>query len=361
MKNIVILGSTGKIGTGVLEVVRAHHDEFKIVGLSTNTNVKLLKQQVQEFKPLVVGIGEKDLVNIATLKEVDLVVVAVVGLAGLLPTLAAIKKGKNIALATKEVLVVAGEIVTQEAKKNRVRIIPIDSEHSAIFQCLHSGKKMEIKKLILTMGKGPIAKMNIKDLEKVTINHIINRPEWDMGNKITIDCATCINKSFEVIEAKWLFNVMPHQIEVVVHPEYMCHSLVEFKDGSIIAELGTPDMKRYIQYALFYPHRKPKKITKGLDIVGKKLSFEKTPYKKFPGLQLGFYAIKTGGTMPAVLHGADETAVKAFISRKISFTQIPLVIQRVMDEHKVIQHPNLKQILISEKWGREFAHKIISN
>jgi len=359
MKRIAILGSTGTIGRAVLEVVRAYPHDFKIVGLSTNTNVTLLKEQVSEFKPSIYGIGEKDLIKVATTEETDLVVVSVVGLSGLLPTLAAIRNGKNIAIATKEVLVVAGELVMKEAQKYNVRIIPIDSEHSALFQCLRSGKVNEVKKLIITMGKGPIAKMNKKELADVTLEQIKNRPVWKMGNKITIDSATCLNKSFEVIEARWLFNIPPNHIKVVVHPEYICHSLIEFIDGSIISEMGTPDMKRYIQHALFFPERKEMRVTKGIALENKTLHFEKAPYSKFPGLRLGFDAIERGGTLPAVMHGADESTVEAYLLNKISFIDIPKIIKETMKLHKVTKNPTLEQILFAEKWGQETAKKLI--
>ncbi len=359
MKKIAVLGSTGTIGRGVLDIVRAFPYDFKVVGLTTNTNIKLLKEQAAEFKPLDTGIGEKDLMKIATMKEADIIIVAVVGLSGLLPTLAAIRNGKDIAIATKEVLVVAGELVMKEAKKYSVRIIPIDSEHSAIFQCLRSGEKKEVKKLILTMGKGQIAKMKKEELSSVTLEQITNRQVWKMGDKITIDSATCLNKSFEVIEARWLFNIEPSKIHVVVHPEYICHSMVEFADGSIISEMGTPDMKRYIQFALFYPERKKMRITQGIDITDKTLSFEKAPYDKFPGLKLGFDAIKKGGTMPAVMHGADESAVEAFLSKKISFTDIPMIIRKTIAAHIIISKPTLEEIISAEKWGQVYANKLI--
>lgn len=359
MKKIAILGSTGTIGRGVLDIVRAFPHDFKVVGLSTNTNIKLLKEQAAEFKPLYIGVGEKDLIKIATIKDADLVIIAVVGLSGLLPTLAAIRNGKDVAIATKEVLVVAGELVMGEAKKNKVHLIPIDSEHSAIFQCLRSGEGKEVNKIILTMGKGKIAAMKKEDLSSITIEQITNRQVWKMGNKITIDSATCLNKSFEVIEARWLFNIEPSKIHVVVHPEYICHSMVEFVDGSIISEMGTPDMKRYIQFALFYPERKKMCVTQGIDITNKTLSFEKAPYDKFPGLKLGFDAIKKGGTMPAVMHGADESAVGAFLSKKISFTDIPLIIKKTMKVHTIISNPTLEEIISAEKWGQIYAKKLI--
>lgn len=359
MKKIVVLGSTGIIGRGVLDVVRAYPDDLKIIGLSANTNISLLKEQIQEFHPEVIGIGEKDLKKAALTKGADLVVIAVVGISGLLPTLAAIRSGKNVAIATKEVLVLAGELIMKEAKKNNVAVIPIDSEHSAIFQCLHAGLAKEVKNITLTMGKGSIAAMNKKDLSSVGLEQIFNRKVWKMGNKITIDSATCMNKSFEVVEARWLFNIRPSKIKIVVHPEYICHSMVEFQDGSTIVEMGSADMKRYIQYALFYPQRKKMRITNSVDLINKTISFEKAPYDKFPALKLGFQAIQKGGTLPAVMHGADESAVNAFLARKISFTDIPLYIKQTMDNHTIIHNPDINEIINAEEWGRVQANKYI--
>lgn len=359
MKKIVILGSTGYIGRQALEVARAYPNDFKIIGLSANKNKKLLEKQIKEFKPMVTSIGGKNLEKIATHPDADLVLVAVVGLAGLKPTLAAIKERKNIALATKEVLVLAGELVMNEVKKNKVNIIPVDSEHSAIFQCLKTGRKKEIKRIILTMGKGRFANMSQKDLAKITLKDIYKHPTWIMGNKITIDSATCLNKSFEVIEAKWLFDLSSEKIEIIVHPEYLCHSLVEFIDGSIVAEFGTQDMRRYIQYALFYPERKKTVITSNIDLFNKKINFEPPPFDKFPGLKLGFEALKIGGTMPAVMHGADDTAVEAFIKDKIKFTDIAKVIKETMLDHQVIKKPDLEEILKANEWGKVRAKKLI--
>lgn len=362
-KKIAILGSTGKIGSQTLEVIKSYPKEFKVVGLACGHQSKKFDQQVKEFRPKIKASAEKDgeqgVVKVAVQPDVELVVVAVVGMAGLAPTLAAIKAGKDIALATKEVLVVAGELVMKEIRKRKVKLIPLDSEHSAIFQCLHSGNKKEIKRLILTMGKGPIAKMSKKQLEKVNIKDIFNRPAWSMGQKIAVDSATCMNKAFEIIEAKWLFGVFPEQIEVVVHPEYLCHSLVEFVDGSIVTELGSPDMKRYIQYALFYPERKKTKVSSFVELVGKKITFEKPPFEKFPCLKLGHKALKAGGTMPAAMHGADRTAVDAFLEKKIGFTDIPKIVEETMKNHKSIKNPSLVQILRAEKWGQEKAKSLI--
>lgn len=361
MKKIVILGSTGHIGSQALEIIRAFPKEFKVVGLSANSNKNLLEEQIKEFHPIKTSLGGKDLIKVATLKEADLVVVAVVGLAGLEPTLAAIKAKKNIALATKEVLVVGGPIVINEVKKNKVKLIPIDSEHGAIFQCLQKGRQKEIKKIFLTMGKGRFASMSQKELAKIKLKDIYKKPTWIMGGKITIDSATCVNKSFEVIEARWLFNLPPEKIEVIVHPEYICHSMVEFKDGSIIAELGSKDMKRYIQYALFYPERKEMKVTSSIDLYNKRLSFEPPPFEKFPGLELGYQALQSGGTMPAVLHGADDSAVSAFVEDKIDFLDIPQVIKKTMKKHQVIKNPSLQEIIQAENWARDYTKGLILN
>jgi len=359
MKKIVILGSTGHIGRQTLEVIRAYPKEFKVVGLSANKNRRLLEKQALEFKPVDTAIGEKDLIKIATLSEADLIVVAVVGLAGLKPTLAAISAKKNIALATKEVLVLAGKLVMDEVKKNRVELIPLDSEHSAIFQCLQAGRKKEIKKIILTMGKGRFATMSKKQLMKVTLEDIYEHPTWKMGNKITIDSATCLNKSFEVVEAKYLFDLPNDKIGIAIHPEHLCHSLVEFIDGSMIAEFGVADMRRYIQYALFYPERKKAKTTSSFDLFNKTITFEPPPFNKFPGLGLGFKAIQSGETMPAVMHGADDVVVEAFVKGEIRFTDIPEIINITMNNHQTIKNPDLDKILKAEQWGKNYAKKLI--
>jgi len=359
MKKIVILGSTGVIGRQALEIIRAYPKELKVIGLSAYKNIELLKKQIKEFKPQQTACGNEDLTRIATLKEADLVLISVVGTAGLRPTLAAIRAKKNVALATKEVLVLAGGLVMNEVKKNKVQLIPVDSEHSAIFQCLHSGINKEIKRIILTMGKGRFAFMSHQELEKVSLKTIYEKPTWRMGQKISVDSATCLNKSFEVIEAKWLFDLSEKQISIVVHPEYLCHSMVEFQDGSIIAEIGTADMRRYIQYALFYPERKKAKITDSVDLINKKISFEPPPINKFPGLNLGHKAVVSGGTMPAVLHGADDSAVDAFIRGEIKFTNIPSIIKQTMENHRVKKNPCLNEIFKAEEWARGYSKKII--
>ena len=272
---------------------------------------------------------------------------------------AAIKLSKDIGLANKETLVLAGNIVMKLAKERNASIIPIDSEHSALFQALKSGARHEINRLILTMGKGPIAAMDKSRLSEVTMQDVLNRPVWDMGMKINVDSATCVNKAFEVIEARWLFDVPADKISIVVHPQYLCHSLVEFKDGSIICELGTADMRRYTQYALFYPDRGIGPKESFIDLFERPIVFEKPPFEKFPCLGMGNYVVEKGGTMPAVFHGADTAAVRAFMDGNIKFTDIPRIIQETMDAHKIIEEPELDAILDSEKWAEEYANTLV--
>lgn len=375
VKRISILGSTGSIGTQTLDIIRRHPDQFKVVGLTANTNIEKLQEQIAEFCPEAVCVtdeekalliradipvykGEEGLKKIATLDS-DLLINALVGSSGLIPTLEAIRKGITIGLANKETLVLAGEIVTREAAKHNVTIIPIDSEHSALFQSLKSGKASEIRNIYLTMGKGRIAEMNDEQLRNVTMKDIFNRPAWNMGNKVTIDSATCMNKAFEIIEAKWLFGVASEQIKVIVHPDYICHSLVEFNDGSIITELGTPDMKRYTQYALFYPVRANVTVSSFADLYGKTLSFERPAYDKFPCLSMGHYALEQGGIMPAVLHGADHIAVKAFSENKIGFMDIPKVIAATLKKTHNIMNPDINQIIEAEKNAQKTALEVL--
>lgn len=376
MKRIVILGSTGSIGTQALDIIRQHRDKFKVVGLTAHHNIEKLQEQIAEFKPEAVCItdsqkasgfktdvpllqGEEGLKEIAT-TDSDLLINAIVGSAGLIPTLEAIKRGITVGLANKETLVLAGEIVMREAAKYNVTIIPIDSEHSALFQSLKSGRNSEIKHLILTMGKGKIADMSHEQLKHVSMKDIFSRPAWNMGNKITIDSATCMNKTFEIIEAKWLFGVSSQQIKVIVHPDYICHSLVEFNDGSIITEFGTPDMRRYTQYALFYPERVEASVSSFMDLYDKTLRFEKPPFEKFPCLSMGYTVLEMGGIMPAVLHGADFVAVNAFIENKIGFMDIPKVIAATLERTKNIPNPNINQIIEAEQNGRQLAQEVLT-
>lgn len=377
MKRIVILGSTGSIGTQALDIIRQHPDKFKVVGLTANSRIDILEGQVKEFAPTAICVtdGEKErelrtrlegsqvtflgLNEIATL-ECNLLINALVGSAGLIPTLEAIRKGTTIGLANKETLVMAGEIVMREAAKHQVTIIPIDSEHSALFQSLKSGKAAEVRHLILTMGKGKIAEMDEEALRKVTLKDIFSRPAWNMGDKVTIDSATCMNKTFEIIEARWLFGVNPSQIKVIVHPDYICHSLVEFHDGSIITEFGTADMRRYTQYALFYPERIGATVSSFIDLHGKALRFERPAYEKFPCLGLGHKVLEMGGIMPATLHGADHVAVEAFKEGKIGFMDIPTLITQTLKRTENIQNPDIYQIIEAEKNAQITAKEILS-
>lgn len=332
MKNIAILGSTGVLGSKALEIVRDYPQEFKVISLACGHESEKFKAQIKEFKPKVTAVGETDLVKAVSGREIDLVIMAVVGKVGVRPTLEAIKLGKNIGLATKEVLVLAGEQIMAEVKKQGVNLIPIDSEHSAIFQSLKSGGKKEIKNICLTMGKGKISEMSEQEKEKLTPEEVLRRKTWVMGEKIGIDSATCINKAFEVIEAKWLFDLQSGQIKVAVHPEYLCHSMVEFIDGSVIAELGIPEMKRYVQYAMFYPKRIAVKNIPAMDFSNKHLSFEKADLEKFPGLKLGYLALEKGEQGAKVLYETDELAVGKFLKGEIKFTEIIPMIAKEMEK-----------------------------
>jgi 1-deoxy-D-xylulose-5-phosphate reductoisomerase len=373
LKNISILGSTGSIGTQSLEVVR-NIEGFKVIGLTTNSNIELLEKQAIEFMPKIVGVmdeqkasilkdklkgynikvveGMNGLIEVATESNIDVVITSVVGMVGLIPTLEAIKAGKHIALANKETLVTAGKIVTDEAIKNNVSIIPVDSEHSAIFQCLKSGNNDEISKIILTASGGPFRGKKRHQLESVEIKDALNHPNWSMGKKITIDSATLMNKGLEVIEAKWLFNIDIDKIEVVVHPQSIIHSMVEFQDGSIIAQMGVPDMKVPIQYALTYPERKKNSLDR-LDLVKSgKLTFEYPDIDTFKCLRLAIDALKKGGTMPAVLNAANEVAVELFLSEKIKFLEIADAIEKIMGIHNIINEPSLEDVLKADRWAR---------
>lgn len=378
MKNIAILGSTGSIGVQTLAVADRFPERFNIVALAANRNIVRLKEQIHRFHPEFVVVsdeesaralsrqvsvevlaGEENIVRAAVDPRVDFVVNSLVGKAGLMPTIEAVKLGKGIGLANKETLVLAGSIVMRLAAEHGAPIIPVDSEHCALFQALKSGSPGEIRRLILTMGRGPIAAMDRGQLERVTMEDVLNRPSWDMGMKINVDSATCVNKAFEVIEARWLFDVPADRITIVVHPQYVCHSLVEFRDGSIITELGTADMRRYTQYALFYPERGISPPESFIDLFEKPLVFEKPPFEKFPCLAMGHYVIEKGGTMPAVFHGADTAAVKGFMEKRIKFTDIPVVIQAAMDAHEVSPDPDLADILAAEQWAEAFARQCI--
>ena len=379
MKKIAILGSTGSIGKQTLDVVKNYSDKFEVVAISGYQNIDELVSQAKEFNPKHITVMDKEslellksagvesklhhgidgLEAIATLSEVDLVVISTVGSIGLRPTMAAIYAGKEIALANKEVLVMAGELVMKTAKKHEVQILPIDSEHSAIFQCLMGGRKNDVKRIIITASGGPFRTYSDEELETVTVEDALAHPTWNMGSKITIDSATLMNKGLEVIECCHLFDVPVDIVDVLVHPQSYVHSLVEFADGSYIAQVGPTDMRIPIQYALTYPERWPVNINSiNLAEIGQ-LIFEAPKWDRFPCLKLAFNAIKTGGTMPVVLSVTNETAVQAFLDKKISFVDISKMISQMCESHDVIQNPSLQNILSVEKETREKAGRLI--
>ena len=372
MKKIAILGSTGSIGTQTLDVVREHSDELQVVALAAGSNKERLKEQIKEFHPKLVSLsdekkaqelkeelageqvevvcGMEGLIEVAGADSADVVVTAVVGMMGILPTMEAIKKGKDIALANKETLVTAGHLIIPMAKEYGVSILPVDSEHSAIFQSLQGEPKAALDKILLTASGGPFRGKSAEFLETVTLEDALNHPNWSMGPKITIDSSTMVNKGLEVMEAKWLFGVDYSQIEVVIQPQSIIHSMVQYVDGAIIAQLGTPDMRVPIEYVLFYPERRS---LSGDRLDFSKLSqitFEKPDYKVFRGLSLAIEAGKTGGTMPTVFNAANERAVAKFLKGEIKYTDIVRSIEKCMDAHKVSAHPDLEEILATEQW-----------
>ena len=381
-KTIAIVGSTGSIGTQALEVVRQNAQRFSVAVLSAQQNVELLANQALEFNPKQVIIGDDRklselkarlsgtsiqvsagataLVEAVTLPEIDLVLTALVGFAGLEPTLAAITAGKDIALANKETLVVAGDLVTRLAKQYGVQILPVDSEHSAIFQCL-VGEQQPIEKLILTASGGPFRGKDTSFLSSVTIEQALKHPNWVMGAKITIDSASLMNKGLEVIEAKWLFDVAPEQIEVVVHPQSIVHSLVQFTDGSIKAQLGLPDMKLPIQYALGYPERIANTFKRFNFVDYPTLSFEQADTTTFRNLGLAYAAIARGGNVPCILNAANEVVVAAFLAKRIGFLEMSDVIATCMDKIAYIQSPTLNDYLQTDTESRQLAERLVTN
>lgn len=372
MKKIAILGSTGSIGTQTLDVVRAHSDELEVVALAAGSNKERLKEQIREFHPELVSLSDErkaqelkeelageavevvcgmdGLIEVAGIDSADVVVTAVVGMMGILPTMEAIRKGKDIALANKETLVTAGHLIIPMAREYGVSILPVDSEHSAIFQCLQGEPKKALDKILLTASGGPFRGKSAEFLETVTLEDALNHPNWSMGPKITIDSSTMVNKGLEVMEAKWLFGVDYSQIEVVIQPQSIIHSMVQYIDGAIIAQLGTPDMRVPIEYALFYPERRSRPGDR-LDFSKlSQITFEKPDYKVFRGLSLAIEAGKTGGTMPTVFNAANERAVAKFLKGEIKYTDIVRSIEKCMDAHKVSAHPDLEEILATEQW-----------
>jgi 1-deoxy-D-xylulose-5-phosphate reductoisomerase len=380
LKKLTILGSTGSIGRNTIEVISAHPDRFKVVALAARNNIQSLEAQIEAVKPDVVAVfdesaaenlrrkklpvkiltGEKGLIEAATLDDVNTVVSAIVGSAGLIPTLAAIKAGKDIALATKEALVMAGKIVMSEAAKRDVNIIPVDSEHSALFQCLNGRNMDEVEKIILTASGGAFLRKSISELESVTPAEALKHPNWSMGKKITVDSATLMNKGLEVIEAHWLFNMPVDKIEVILHPQSIIHSMVKFIDGSVIAHMSVPDMKGPISYALSYPERFGN-VLPSLDLAEiRELTFEEPDLKKYPSLVLTYNALRAGGTMPCVLNAANEVAVEAFLNERIPFTEISKIVSDTMAEHKVLAGETIEEVISVSNWAKLKAEEIIN-
>ena len=387
MKHLAILGSTGSIGQNALSVVETHPDELVVDGLAVNTSIDRTEQQVRQFNPRLVAVRDEEAANqlrkrlkdvktvevlsgsqgvsaVATMAEVDLVLEAMGGGAGLLPTLEAIQAGKDLAFVNKEVLVMGGSLIMEAAKEYGARLLPVDSEISAIFQCLSDVKgndctRAEIHRLILTGSGGPFRETPLDQLSSVTPQQALQHPNWKMGEKITIDSATMMNKGFEVIESKWFFDVELSQIEVVIHPESIIHSMVEFVDGSLLAQLGVSDMRLPIQYALTYPCRLPTRVPR-LDLaqIGV-LHMEPVDSEKFTCLELAYSAAKVGGTLPTVLSSADEVIVQAFLNRQIGFMDIPNYLEEVMTRHDVTFQPMLDDILAADQWARSAAQQLI--
>ncbi len=381
MKRITILGSTGSVGRNALEIISNHRDQFKVVALTAGKNIGLIEEQIQSFSPEVVAVadeaaardlrsrmqkhapsilsGHDGVTEVAGYRGSEFVLSAIVGAAGLIPTISAIQAGKTIGLANKEALVMAGRIVTDEAKKSGVRIFPVDSEHSAVFQCIEGHRNSEIRRIILTASGGPFAGKDISEMNDMKPEDALRHPNWQMGKKITIDSATLMNKGFEMIEAHYLFNVPPERIDVLVHPQSIVHSMVEFLDRSYIAQLSLPDMKGPIAYALSYPERLDN-VMQGLDLDGiESLVFKKPDNKSFPCLSYAYRAMELRGTMPSVLNAANEIAVEAFLKGMIRFTEIPFVIRETMEKHEVLPDTELTVILEADRWARGKAEEII--
>lgn len=385
VKRLAILGSTGSIGTSTLDIVSTHRDRFRITVLTGGKNIALLDKQMELFRPDVVAVADREtekalrrrigkkrastvqilsgqdgIAAAASYDDSDVVISAIVGSAGLIPTLAAVRAGKTIGLANKESLVMAGRILMEEARRHRAKIIPVDSEHSAIFQCVEGQRRDSVRSIILTASGGPFAGKRLTDMVHVTPEEALQHPRWKMGRKITIDSATLMNKGLEVIEAHHLFGLPSNKIRVVIHPQSIVHSIVEFKDGSCIAQLSIPDMRGPIAYALSYPHRIDDVIG-GLSLhtVGA-LTFQEPELTSFPCLAHAYRALEAGGTMPAVLNAANEVAVNAFLRGGIRFTDIPFVIRSAMDRHAVGSDADLHMIMEADRWARKAAEKIVN-
>ncbi len=384
LKNICLLGSTGSIGRNVLEIVRQYPGRFRIVGLAAGTNVELLRHQIEAFNPLAVAVadenaagellqslpskwatrvftGSKGVERLGGMPDSDTVVSAIVGAAGLLPTMAAINAGKNIALANKETLVMAGQLVMETARKNNVTIFPVDSEHNAIFQALESGRRQDVHKIILTASGGPFHALPAEQFAEITPEQALNHPNWDMGKKISIDSATLMNKGLEVIEAKWLFDIDEKDIEVLIHPQSIVHSLVEFVDGSVVAQLGVPDMKIPIMYALSYPERLRSSCDR-LDLANcQNLDFRKPDLDRFPALAIAYEACTQGGTTPAILNAANEIAVHAFLAKKINFPAMGRIVKDTIARLPAREIVDINTVLDADLAARMQAESIVES
>jgi 1-deoxy-D-xylulose-5-phosphate reductoisomerase len=381
MKNITILGSTGSIGVSTLEVVSAHPDRFRVVALTAGNNLALLKRQIETFRPLMVSVlnaklaheldrnlsdykpeihhGVEGLIAAATVAEAHMVVAAIVGAAGLVPTAAAIRAGKDVALANKETLVTAGRIIMDLVRDRGVRLYPVDSEHSAVFQSLEGQSRKDVLRIILTASGGPFLNLPLDQLSRVSIDDALNHPNWSMGRKITIDSATMMNKGLEVIEARWLFDTPAERIDVNIHPQSIIHSMVEYVDGCVMAQLGVPDMKAPIAYALTYPERVPTGVNP-LDLTALSgLTFFKPDYRRFPALKLAYDALAAGESMPAVMNAANEVAVEAFLSGAIRFNDIATTIAKTMDAHGSRSLSTIEEVLTTDRWAREKARELV--
>jgi 1-deoxy-D-xylulose-5-phosphate reductoisomerase len=378
MKNVVLLGSTGSIGTSTVKVAEDLPDRIRLIGLAAGNNMELLLEQTRRQRPEAISIsdpakarelgdllgtgtevfsGSQGLIKLATMPSADIVLIAIVGTAGLAPALAAIRAGKDIAVASKEILVMAGEIVMNEARQHGVRVLAVDSEHSAIFQCLDGKPADSVRRLWLTASGGPFRATPKEEFPQITVERALKHPSWVMGRKITIDSATLFNKGLEMIEARWLFDIGMDRVSVVVHPQSVVHSMVEFVDGSMLAQLSTPDMCLPIQCALTYPDRvASERVQTNLARLGS-LTFEEPDPDRFPALVLARRAGEVGGTLPAVLNAANEVAVDAFVNRRISFPEISETVRRTMDSHRVVEHATLEQILEADAWARREASR----
>ncbi|MDA8083887.1 MAG: 1-deoxy-D-xylulose-5-phosphate reductoisomerase [Nitrospiraceae bacterium] len=380
MRNITVLGSTGSIGRSTLDVISRNRESFRVVALTAGSNIKLLESQIRQFKPGIVAVadaktagelakkvrkidilsGPDGISQVAAYAGSDFVISSIVGAAGLMPTVAAIKAGKNIGLANKEALVMAGELVMKIAARKKVRVIPVDSEHSAVFQCIGNHTPDQIHRIILTASGGPFVNRTLKDLKNITAQDALKHPNWSMGRKISIDSATLMNKGLEVIEACRLFNMPAGKVDVLVHPQSIVHSLVEFSDRSCLAQMSVPDMRGPIAYALSYPLRVKDPIPAlRLDQI-RTLTFSVPDLKTFPCLSYAYLALAEGGTMPCVLNAANEVAVHAFLHGRIGFTHIPAVIRKTIDGHEAVPASSLGRILEADRWARETAEKYIS-